>query len=80
MATKKIITSVTLHIAAKDHKPFEFDAFSNRTGGKFSIEEVPPGSTVEMDADEADALVKGNCATFPEEKKADASAETGKAK
>lgn len=79
MATKKIVASVTLHIPAKDHKPFEFDAFGNRIGGKFSIEEVAPGSVVEMDAEEADALIKAERAEAYEEKKAEAPAAEAKA-
>jgi hypothetical protein len=70
MATKKIVTSVTLHIPAKGHTPFEFDAFSNRIGGKYAVDEVTPGSVVEMDADEADALIAADRASLYEEKAA----------
>lgn len=76
MATKKIVTSVTLHIPAKGHAPFEFDAFSNRIGGKYVVEEVPPGSVVELDADEADALIAADRATAYEEKSAPAAEKT----
>lgn len=72
MATKKIVTNVTLHIPAKGHTPFEFDAFSNRIGGKYVVEEVTPGSVVEMDADEADALIAADRAALYEEKVAPA--------
>jgi hypothetical protein len=76
MATKKIVTSVTLHIPAKGHTPFEFDAFSNRIGGKYAIDEVPPGSVVELDADEADALIAAERATAFEDKAAPAAEKT----
>ncbi len=33
MATKKIVTNVTLHIPAKGHTPFEFDAFRTASAG-----------------------------------------------
>ncbi len=68
MATKKIVASVTLHLPAKDHVPFKFDAFGNRIGGKLSVDEVAPGSVIEIDADEADALVAAERAAPYEEK------------
>lgn len=71
MATKKIVASVTLHQPAKGHTPFEFDAFSNRTGGTYKIEEVAPGTPVDIDADEADALIAAGKAELFEEPKAD---------
>lgn len=74
MATKKIVASVTLHLPAKDHVPFKFDAFGNRVGGKLSVDEVAPGSVIEIDAEEADALIAAERATAYEDKSVAAAA------
>lgn len=57
MATKKIIASITLHRPAKDFTPFEFDALGARTKGDYKVTEVAPGTTAEIDTDEADSLI-----------------------
>lgn len=74
MATKKIVASVTLHVPAKGHTPFEFDAFSNRTAGEYKIDEVPPGTPIDLDGDEADALIAAGKAELYEEPKVEAPA------
>ena len=67
MATRKIVASVTLHVPAKGHKPFEFDALGNRTAGAYSIVEVKPGQAVEVEAEE---LIARDLAKAYEEPKA----------
>ncbi|GEP09815.1 hypothetical protein [Methylobacterium gnaphalii] len=80
MATKKIVASVTLHVPAKGHKPFEFDAFSNRIAGDYKVEEKAPGSIIDIDEDEADALIAAGKAELYEEPKAAAELKTPPAK
>ena len=72
MATKKIVASVTLHVPATGHMPFKFDAFSNRTAGAYKIEEIAPGTPVDLDGDEADALIAAGKAELFEEPKVEA--------
>ena len=57
MATKTIKVPVTLHLPAKDHVPFTWGALGEVTKGKYSIDVIPPNTPVELDADEADALL-----------------------
>lgn len=70
MATKKIVAGATLHVPHKDFKPYDFDSLGNRSGGNYKIVEFAPGDVLDLDADEADALIALGRATLFEEKKA----------
>ena len=62
MATKTIRANVTLHLPGAGHKPFEIDANGAVRDGKYVVKEVPPGAPVEIDAEEADALIEAKVA------------------
>lgn len=62
MATKTIRANVTLHLPGAGHAPFAIDANGAITGGKYIVKEVAPGTPVELDADEADALIAAKVA------------------
>ena len=62
MATKTIVANVTLHLPGKGHEPFTMDQNGAHTGGKYVVKAVPPGTPVELDGDEADALIEAKMA------------------
>jgi hypothetical protein len=72
MATKKIVALVTLHVPAKDFKPFKFDAFSNCLGGSYKIVEVAPGRVIDLPEAEADDLIAAKKAEAYEDPKVEA--------
>ncbi|MGU3539986.1 hypothetical protein [Methylobacterium sp. A54F] len=70
MATKTIRANVTLHVPADGHKPFSIDPASGAvTGGKYLVKAVPPGTPVELDEAEANALIEAKVAEIYEEPK-----------
>ena len=57
MATRTVTASVTLHVPGPSFLPFEYNDAGIALKGKYDITEVPPGTPVKLDADEADALI-----------------------
>lgn len=74
MATKTIRANVTLHLPGDGYKPTNIDAVGNSSGGKYVVKEVPPGTPVEVEADEADALIAAKVAELYEEPKTEKAA------
>lgn len=57
MATKTIKTNVTLHRPGAGHEPFKIDPSGAIMSGAYKVETIPPGTEVELDEDEADAIL-----------------------
>ena len=58
MPTKIIKTNATLHLPGPGHEAFKIDPSGAIMSGKYSVEKIAPGTEVELDADEADAILK----------------------
>lgn len=78
---KKIVASVTLHVKdEKRFKPFEFGENGIAVGGTYAIKEVRPGTPVELDDEEADALIEaGRAELYAEPETVKAETKSGKA-
>ncbi len=57
MATKTITASVTLHVEGPAFKPFVFADSGIVKEGKYDVVEAVPGTSLTLDADEADRLI-----------------------
>ena len=57
MATKTIITNITLHRPGPGHEPFKIDPSGAIMSGKYSVEKIAPGTEVELNETEADAII-----------------------